>query len=332
MSVLQSPSLSTVSWSRRDWLAALLASGMAAAGRAADGPPLRFVVPFPPAGSSDILARAIAPGLGAATGQTVVIDNKPGAGGSIGAAEVARGESDGHTLLMAHVGTLAVNPWLYRKLPYDPLRSFAAVAGVARVPNVLVVPASAPVRTLKDLVALARSRKDPPSYASGGNGSAAHITFEALKARTGMPFLHVPYKGTNPAVTDLLGGQVDATFTGVTVLLPHIQSGRLRPLAVSSGQRLAVLPDVPTVAESGCPGFEADQWYGVVVHSATPPARVQRLGDGIAQALARPEVARQLAAEGAVPLPLGPADFRRLIEAELQRWGAVVKAAGVTLD
>lgn len=329
---MNSQPLSHPPCSRRDWLALLLAGGLARIASAADQPPLRLVVPFPPAGSSDILARAIAPGLGASSHQTVVIDNKPGAGGSIGAAEVARADGDGNTLLMAHVGTLAVNPWLYPKLPYDPLRSFTAVSGVARVPNVLVVTASSPARSLKELVALAHSRSTSLSYASGGNGSAAHISFEALKARTGMPFLHVPYKGTNPAAIDLMGGQVDATFTGVTVLLPHIRSGRLRALAVSSSQRLAVLPEVPTVAESGYAGFEADQWYGVVVNAATPAARVRRLSDWIGQALAQPGVVQQFAQEGALPLRLGPQEFRQLIEAELPRWGAVVRAAGVKLD
>jgi tripartite-type tricarboxylate transporter receptor subunit TctC len=233
---------------------------------------------------------------------------------------------------MGHVGTLAVNPWLYPKLSYDPLTSFAAVGGVARVPNVLVVASTSAVRSLKDLVELARRQPGRLTYSSGGNGSAAHITFEALKLRAQMPFVHIPYRGTVPSVTDLLGGQVDATFTGVTVLLPHIRSGRLRALAVSSAQRLPALPDVPTVAESGYPGFEADQWYGLVAPAATPAARVQQLNAELNRALAQPAVAQQLAGEAAIPLATTPQAFRAMIERELPRWGAVVKAASLKAD
>ena len=290
--------------------AALLAAPMLA--RAQSARPLRIVVPFTPGGSTDILARALAPKLQAALGQTVVVDNKPGAGGSIGAGEVARADADGNTLLMGHIGTLGVNPSLYPKLPYDALKSFAPVAWVARVPNVLVVHAGAPIKTLQDLVAQARARPGRLSYSSGGNGSAAHITFEYLKLRAGLFMLHIPYRGTAPSVADVIAGQVDCTFTGAPAVIAHIKSGRLRALAVSSPQRLAALPEVPTVAESGFAGFEADQWYGLVAPAATPAERVARL-----------------ALEGASPMPGTPKAFGELIAREIPRWAEVVKAGNV---
>jgi tripartite-type tricarboxylate transporter receptor subunit TctC len=294
-----------------------------------DGRPVRLIVPFTPGGSSDILARAVGPGLAEAIGQPVLVDNRAGAGGSIGAAEAAKADPDGNTLLMGHLGTLAVNPWLYPKLGYDPLKSFATVGGVARVPNVLVVNSNSPVRTLKDFIELARSKPGRMTYSSGGNGSAAHVAFEALKLQAKFTAVHIPYRGTMPAVTDLIAGQVDTTFTGVTVLLPHIRSGRLRALAVSSPMRLPSLPDVPTVAESGFPGFEADQWYGIVAPAGTPPARIQKLNAELNRVLASPAVAQRLAGEGALPFPTTPDAFRALIARELPRWGAVVKTSNM---
>jgi tripartite-type tricarboxylate transporter receptor subunit TctC len=294
--------------------------------------PIRLVVPFTPGGSTDILARALAPKLAAALGQNVVVDNKPGAGGSLGAAEVANAQADGHTLLMGHIGTLAVNPAIYPKLAYDPLKSFTPVAWVARVPNVLVVHAGSPTKTFAEFIALARARPGKLSYSSGGNGSAAHITFEYLKLTAKIFMLHIPYRGTAPSLTDLIAGQVDATFTGAPTVLPHIRSGRLRALAVSSTQRLAALPDVPTVAESGHAGFEADQWYGVVAPAGTAPALVARLNAEINKALALPEVAQQLALEGALPTPGTPKAFADLIAREIPRWAEVVRAGKVTAD
>ena len=318
---------------RRVWLAG---AGLAAAwprwAAAQPGRTLRLIVPFTPGGSTDILARALAPRLALALGIQVVIDNKPGAGGSLGAAEAARAAPDGYTLLMGHIGTLAVNPAIYPKLAYDPVKSFVPVAFVARVPNVLVVPATAPVRTLKELVERARAAPGKFTFSSGGNGSAAHITFEYLKLKTGIFMLHIPYRGTAPSVTDLLGGQVDATFTGAPAVLPHVRSGRLRALAVSSAQRMATLPEVPTVAESGYAGFEADQWYGVVAPAGTPPTLVSRLNAEINKALALPEVAQQLAVEGAVPVPTTPESFGALIAREIPRWAEVVKAGNVRAD
>ncbi|MEY2952701.1 MAG: hypothetical protein RLZZ401_788, partial [Pseudomonadota bacterium] len=236
--------------------------------------PIHIVVPFTPGGSTDILARAIGQKLAQAWDQPVVVDNVAGAGGSLGADKVAKAPADGYTLLMGHIGTLAVNPSLYPKLPYDPVRDFAPVALVAKVPNVLVVHPTVPARTLKELVALAKAKPGQLSYGSGGNGSAANLAGEYFKQQTGTSLLHIPYRGTAPAVTDLVGGQIQLLFTGAPALLPFIKTGQLRALAVSSGKRLDFLPDVPTVAERGYAGFEADQWYGVVAPKGLPPGVV----------------------------------------------------------
>jgi tripartite-type tricarboxylate transporter receptor subunit TctC len=313
-------------------LAALAASIWPLSATAQTGRPTRLIVPFTPGGSTDILARALAPKLAQALGQNVIVDNRPGAGGSIGATEAARAEPDGQTLLMGHIGTLGVNPSIYPKLGYDPLRSFVPVAWVARVPNVLVVPASSPVKTFQEFIALAKSKPGRLSYSSGGNGSAAHITFEYLKLRTKTFLLHIPYRGSAPSVTDLIAGQVDATFTGAPAVIAHIRSGRLRALAVSSPERIAALPDVPTVAESGYAGFEADQWYGVVAPTGTPEAMVTRLNAEVNKALVLPDVAKQLAGEGAVPMPTTPRAFGELIAREIPRWAEVVKAGNVKPD
>ena len=316
---------------RRSWLLASLA--IPAALRAQSTKPLRLIVPFTPGGSTDILARAIAPKLALALGVNVIVDNKPGAGGSLGATEAAKAEPDGHTLLMGHIGTLAVNPAIYPKLGYDPVKSFAPVAWVARVPNVLVVPAASSAlsaaKDFVDFVARARAQPGKFSFSSGGNGSAAHITFEYLKLRAKLFMLHIPYRGTAPSITDLIAGNVDATFTGAPAVLPHVKSGRLRALAVSGAQRIPNLPDVPTVAESGYPGFEADQWYGVVAPAGTPASMVARLNAEINKALALSDVAQQLASEGAAPMPGTPQAFADLIRREIPRWAEVVRTAKI---
>lgn len=317
---------------RRRVAIAAVATACLVSAHAQSARPLRIVVPFTPGGSTDILARVLAPRLAQALGQNVIVDNRPGAGGSLGAAEVARADPDGHTLLMGHIGTLAVNPSLYPKLAYDPIRSFEPVAGVGRVPNVLVVRSDAPMRSLRDLVDRARAQPGRLTYSSGGNGSAAHITMEYLKLRTGTFMLHIPYRGTAPSITDLLAGTVDATFTGSPAVLPHVRSGRLRALAVSSAARLPALPDVPTVAESGYPGFEADQWYGLVAPAGISTVVVAQLNAEVNKALAQPEVAQQLASEGAVPMPGTPKAFGELIAHEIPRWAAVVKAGSVKPD
>jgi len=319
---------------RRDTLClalGLIGSGLARAQTGSRYPvrPIRLVVPFTPGGSSDILGRAIAQRLTESLGQSVVIDNVPGAGGSLGADRVAKAAPDGYTLLMGHIGTLAVNPLIYPRLPYDPRKDFSPVAWVANVPNVLVVHPSVPARKLQELVAYLRSRPGQLNYGSGGNGSAAHLVTEYLKQQTGTFVVHVPYRGTAPAVNDLMAGQIQLLFTGAPPVMAAIRAGQLRALAVSSRKRLAALPEVPTVAESGYPGFEADQWYGVVAPAGTPADIVGRLNAQINQSLASPELQRRLQAEGAVAMPSSPEAFGRLMAQELERWRPVVRAGNI---
>jgi tripartite-type tricarboxylate transporter receptor subunit TctC len=291
--------------------------------------PIRLVVPFTPGGSSDILARAVGQRLAEAWGQAVVIDNVSGAGGSVGAEKVALAAPDGYTLLMAHIGTLAVNPLIYPKLGYDPIKSFAPVAWVARVPNVMVVHPSVPARSVTELVALLKARPGQLNYGSGGNGSAAHLATEYFKLRTQTFMVHVPYRGTAPAVSDLVAGQIQFMLTGAPAVLPFIKTGQLRAIAVASLQRLDALPDLPTVAESGYKGFEADQWYGIVAPAGTPAAIVARLNAQINQLLGTPELKARLQSEGAVANPVTPEAFARHIREELVRWKPVVLAGHI---
>lgn len=262
---------------RRQWLQLALAGGLAATLNPAlaqaryPSKAIRMIIPFTPGGSADILGRAIGHELTLAWGQSVVPENVAGAGGSIGADRVAKAAPDGHTLLMGHVGTLAITPGLYPKLPYDPIKSFTPIAWVARVPNVLVVHPSLPVKDLASFIAYARAHPGKINYSSGGNGSAAHMTMAYLAQQTGLDMQHVPYKGTAPAVNDLVAGQVQALFTGIPAVLAQLRAGQIKALAVSSPQRVSILPEVPTVAEaSALRGFEADQWYGVVGPAGMP--------------------------------------------------------------
>ena len=316
--------------SRRRVLAAAVALFALSAGRvslAADWParPVRLVVPFPPGGSTDILGRAIAQKLQETLGQPFVVDNKPGAGGSIGASEVARAPADGYTLLMGHIGTLAINPSLYPKLPYDPATSFAPVALIARVPNVLVVNPAVPARDVRELIALAKAKPGSLRYASGGNGSAAHIAMEYFKLRTQTDIEHIPYRGTAPAVSDVIGGQVEMIMTGVPAVLQQVRAGKLRALAVSSRAPVASMPELPTIAASGVPDFEAIQWYGVVAPARTPSAVISLLNAEIGRALQTPALKARLDAEGAEAAPGTPDAFGALIVAEIARWKPVIE-------
>lgn len=311
----------------------LLASGLANAQTAAwPSRPIHIVVPFTPGGSTDILARSIGQELTKAWGQAVIIDNIPGAGGSVGADKVAKAPADGYTLLMGHIGTLGVNPSLYPNLPYDAVKSFAPVAWVARVPNVLVVHPSVPAMSVKELVAYAKANPGKLNYGSGGNGSAANLATEYFKLQTGASIVHIPYRGTAPAVTDLMGGQIQVLFTGAPAVLGQIKNRQLRPLAVSSPKRLDALPDLPTVAELGYKDFEADQWYGIVAPAGTPRDIVMKLNAQINQSLGTAELKTRMTSEGAIATPTTPEVFGQLIVREIARWKPVIQSGRVRAD
>lgn len=297
--------------------------------------PIRIVVPFTPGGSPDILARTLGQKITEATGAAVVVDNVPGAGGSIGADRVAKAAPDGYTLLMGHIGTLAFTPSIYPHLPYDPVKSFAPVAWVARVPNVLAVNPALPVKTVAELVSYLQANPGKVNYGSGGNGSAAHLATEYFKLATHTFMVHVPYRGTVPAVTDTVAGQIQVVFTGAPAIIPMVKSGKLKALAVSSTQRLESLPEVPILAESGVKGlsgFEADQWYGIVAPAGTPAVVVQKLNQVINASLTSPEVNARLRTDGAFANPTTPEAFGLLIQNEIKRWRPVVTNAAIKAE
>jgi tripartite-type tricarboxylate transporter receptor subunit TctC len=319
--------------------AALAAAPLTAAAQAWPSKPVRIVVPFPPAGTTDILARALAPELQKAFGQPFVVENKPGAGGNIGAAEVAKAAPDGHTLLMGTVGTHAINPALYTKMPYDHVKDFVPVTLVAGVPNVLVVnPALAQrhgIASVADLGRHARANPGKLTFASSGNGTSIHLAGELFKALTGTQMVHSPYKGSGPALIDLMGGNVDLMFDNLPSSMPHIKSGKLLALAVTSAARSSALPEVPTVAEAGgasLASFEASSWFGLLAPAGTPTDIVNRIQQETAKALATAAMRERLQAQGAIPSGNTPAEFARLIDAETRKWAPVVKASGAKVD
>jgi tripartite-type tricarboxylate transporter receptor subunit TctC len=312
--------------------AAALLLAVAAYAQTYPSRPLRLIVPFPPGGSTDILARALSQKLAEGLGQPVVIDNRPGAGGSIGAEAAAKAAPDGTTLMMGHLGTLAVNAAIYKKLPYDPVKSFAPVCLMAIVPSVLVVNPSLPVSSVAELIAYAKKNPGKLAYGSAGSGSTSHLTTEYFKLATGTDILHVPYKGVGPMLTDLISGQLSMGLNGAPAVMPHVNSGRLRALAVSSLTRLPSLPNIPTLAESGLSGFEANGWYGIVAPAGTPREIVARLNAEIRRIVATPELRARLDAEGAIPAADTPEAFAAFIASEIARWGAVVRRAGIEMQ
>lgn len=299
--------------------------------------PVRIVVPFAPGGTTDILARVIAPELSKAFGQSFVVDNKGGAGGNIGAEIVAKSPGDGYTLLMGTVGTHGINKSLYGKLPYDPQKDFAPITLVAGVPNVMVMNARRAqelgIATVPDFIRYAKANPGRLNMASSGNGTSIHLAGELFKSRTGVFMTHIPYRGSGPALKDLLGGAVDVMFDNLPSAMPHIKSGGLKAFAVTSGVRSGALPDLPTVAEAGpLPGFEASSWFGLLAPAGTPADVVSRLQQETAKALAQPAVKERLLSQGAIPGGNTPAEFARLIDAEITKWAGVVKASGAKVD
>ncbi len=293
--------------------------------------PVRWIVPFPPAGAMDVIARTLAEHMGRALGQSFVIENKPGAGGNIGMDLVAKAPADGHTMMIVANG-MAVNRYLYGKLSFDPVKDFAPVSLVAVVPNVLVVPAANPARSVADLIAQAKAHPGKLAYASAGNGTTLHLAGELFASMAKVDLLHVPYKGSGPAVTDLLGGQVDMMFDSLTSARPHIESGKLRALAVTTRSRAAALAGVPTLAEAGVPGYELSPWYAVYLPAGTPAPVVAALQQALAEALRLPDVRRRLAAIGAEPVGGTPEALRAHLQAEMEKWGRVIAERGIRAD
>ncbi len=314
---------------------ASLASAPAWADPSYPNKPIRIIVPFTPGGSPDVLARTIGQKISESTGAPVVIENVAGAGGTVGADRASKAAPDGYTLLMGHVGTLAVAPAVYPNLPYDPIKSFVPVAWVAKLPNVLAVHPSMPVNNVTELVKYLKANPGKVNYGSGGNGSAAHLAMEYFKLSTQTFVVHVPYRGTAPSVTDAIAGQIQMVFTGAPALVPMVKAGKLRAIAVSSPKRLDLLPDVPTLAESGVKGlegFEADQWYGLVAPAGTPAAVVQKLNQVVNANLTAPEMVARLKTEGATATPASPEAFGQLIQREIKRWRPVVLNAKISAD
>jgi tripartite-type tricarboxylate transporter receptor subunit TctC len=315
-------------------IAASVTSGAAWAQSAANYPTkaVRFIAPFPPGGSTDLLARLVALKLTEAWGQQVIVENRGGAGGTIGVELAARAAPDGYTIVMGHVGTFGFNPTLYPKLPYDAIRDFAPITVLATVPNGMAVHPSLPVKTARDFVALAKAKPGELLYASGGSGSASHLAGEYFKLLTKINMVHVPYKGTGPAMISMISGQTTMTITGMVALMPHVKSSRLKLLGVATMKRLSILPEVPTINESGVPGYDANQWYGVLTQAAVPRDIVMKIHADIVKVLARADVKDRLAADGAEAVANTPEQFAAHIKAEIARWAPVVKASGAKPD
>ena len=310
---------------------AVLAGLMSLAAQAQSYPtkPIRLVVPFAPGGTSSIVARGIGAEMEKGLGHPIIIDNRPGGGGNIAMQEVARAEPDGYTLIIGHLGTLAVNPFMFDKLPFDTNRDFAAVSLLAKVPNIFVVHADVPAKDMREFVALAKKQPGKLYYGSAGNGSAGHLAMEYLKLVAGIDVVHVPYKGTGPNLIDLLAGRTQATSAGTPPLMPHVKAGKLRVIAVGSPKRLPTLPEVATVAEQGYPGFETTQWYGLNAPAKTPAAIIKRLADEAIKAAKHPSVAERFAVDDAEGIGSTPQEYADFIAKEQARWGEVVRKANI---
>ncbi|WP_354681878.1 tripartite tricarboxylate transporter substrate binding protein [Cupriavidus necator] len=293
--------------------------------------PIRLVVPYPAGGAADTVARTLAAPLGAKLGQTIVVDNRPGASGVIGAGAVAKAAPDGYTLLLdatAH----SVNPSLQARLPYDTAKDFAPISLVVLVPNLLVVPPNSPFKSPKDIVAAAKAKPGKLTYASAGPGTAQHLAAELFRQQSGLDLLHVPYKGGAPALSDLMGGQVDMMFSNMAASYPLVAGKKLKVLATTGTKRSAALPDTPTIAESGLPGYQVYEWNGLFAPAGTPQAIVDRLSALTREVLNSPEVSQRLAAIGAEPAGSRPEDFRKFVESETAKWAKVIKQGGIRAE
>ena len=290
---------------------------------------IRFIVPFPPGGGNDTLARMIGRRLATAVGQPVVIDNRPGAAGTVGAEAAARAPADGYTLFLAGIATHGINPNLRADLPYDPIADFDAVTLIASAPLLMVVHPSLPVQSVSDLVALAKARPGQINYASNGAGTSSHLAMEMFCLATGMRMLHVPYKGMSPALAGLLAGEAQIMFSSAVAMLPQVKAGKLRVIAMTGASRAPAIPEIPTVAEAGVPGYQTASWYGVAVPAGTPRDVIYRLNREIVAIIRTPEISDRLEAEAVIPVGSTPEGFTAHIRAELARWTMVINQAGI---
>ncbi len=310
--------------------AALLATGMGSALAQTDFPskPLTMIVPFSAGGTTDILARIVGQALGQELGQSIIIENKPGAGGNIGAQQAARSKADGYTLFMGTVGTHAINQTLYKKLPYDPVKDFSPLSRVATVPNLLVAHPSRPYQTVQELIDFAKKNPGEVTYGSPGSGASPHVSGALFQSMTGTEITHIPYKGSAPAVSDLLGNQIAVMFDNMPSAIQHVRSGKLRPIAVTTAKRSPELPDVPTIAEAGVPGYEATSWFGLWAPAGTPAPVLDKLHSSLAKVLQDPAVVKKIADQGGDVVIDTPAEFEAFIQSEAAKWGKVVKESG----
>ena len=293
--------------------------------------PVRVIVPFPPGGGTDLMARVVVQKLGETVGGTFIIDNRGGAGGSIGSDVAAKSPPDGYTILVVS-GAHAINPSLYPKLPYDTVRDFAPITMITSGPGLLVVHPSVPAKTVKEFVALARSRPGQLNFASAGTGTPPHLAGELFKTMTGVSMVHIPYKGNGPAYVDLLAGHVPVMFPTIPTAIPQVRAGRIRALAVTSAKRTEIVPELPTISESGVPGYEVSSWYGLLAPAGTPAAIVSRLQQGVAKALRLPDVGQKLKADGLDLVGSTPEQFGAAIKTEIVKWAKVVKASGAKVE
>jgi tripartite-type tricarboxylate transporter receptor subunit TctC len=311
---------------------ALVACALGAHAQAWPSKPIRLIVPSPPGDGSDLMARSVGARLSEALGQQVIVDNRPGAGGRLGTELAAKAAPDGYTLIMGNAGSHAINGALYKDLPYDIERDFVPVTQVMRAPNVIVVTASLPVSSVKELIALYKANPGKYSYGSGGNGSSAHLSAELFKSMAGVDVVHVPYKGATPALTDVIGGQVAMFMGNLPPAAGHIKAGRVKALAVTTSQRSALVPELPTVAESGLPGYETVAWFGIFAPTGTPKEIVQRLADETAKAVQRPEIRETIANLGGEPVANSPSAFAAIVKGDLAKWRKLVTEANVKVD
>ncbi len=322
--------MTRISWMRLITVAIAVIAGNANA-QTYPTKPIRFIVGFAPGGATDIIARALAQKLSDVFGQQVVVDNRAGGGGTIAASMTAKSPPDGYTMLMGTISTLATNVSTYKNLPYDPLRDFAPVTLAAATPYFVTVNAAMP-STLKDFIALAKAKPGQINFGSSGAGGGAHLSAELFRAMVGIELTHIPYKGAALALTDVMAGQIQMSFSQPLIVLPHLKSGRVKALAITSAKRSSALPDYPTIAESGVPGYESSSWQGIVVPAGTPPAIIARLHTELVKGLRAKDIGERLAAEGTDPGGNSPAEFGAYIKREIEKWARVVKSAGLKTE